>query len=105
MPAGPHPERLDLQTAGGPDRLILVGSSMRGAIYRSCDRPACYRMLPRRDAPLKLRAEAVRWIGQPRRPGLAPVVEAGQVPETDHFFVRYEIRAESSLAEALADQR
>jgi tetratricopeptide (TPR) repeat protein len=96
-------ERLDLDTQVGRDELTLVGPSLRGWIYRSAGRPACYRVLPMQEAPLELRAEAATWKDQARRPGLAPVVDAAQDFELGFFFIRYETLAERTLQEILAD--
>jgi tetratricopeptide (TPR) repeat protein len=94
-------ERLDLEGGAGRDELTLVGPSLRGWIYRSASRPACYRVLPMEEAPLELRAEAASWKDQARRPGLAPVVQAAQDLERGFFFIQYETLAERTLQDVL----
>ena len=94
-------ERLALDTETGRDELALLGPSLRGWIYRSLTRPATYRLLLMSEAPLKLRSEVLAWRGRPRRPGLAPIVEAAQDVDRGFFFIRYEISG-ASLEEELA---
>jgi tetratricopeptide (TPR) repeat protein len=94
-------ERIELGGGEGRDELMLVGPSLRGWIYRSASRPACYRVLPMQEAPLELRAEATSWKDRARRPGLAPVVHAAQDYERGFFFIQYEMLAERTLQDVL----
>ncbi|HEX6862886.1 MAG TPA: hypothetical protein VF414_08730, partial [Thermoanaerobaculia bacterium] len=99
---GRLPSELELETSAGRDAIVLAGPSLRGTIYRSRGRPFYYRLLSLDDeAPIHVRHEATEWVQQPRRAGLAPIVEARQ--EQGFFFLRYETGAQRSLAEALGD--
>jgi hypothetical protein len=102
MPAR-FPERREFPLASGAaDGALFVGPSLHGGIYRSFARPCCYRLLAPEEATLEVRAELRAWKDQPRRPGLAPVVDVTPLYEEGSVVVQYEIGVERTAAEALA---
>lgn len=103
MPAR-FPERREFPLASGaPDGALFVGPSLHGGIYRSFARPCCYRLLAPEEATLEVRAELRGCKDQPRRPGLAPVVDVTPLYDEGSVVVQYEIGVERTAAEALAD--
>jgi hypothetical protein len=97
------PSEIGIETSLGRDELLRVGPSLRGSVYRSRVRPFFYRLWPIAETPLDLRHEMAEWVRQPRRAGLAPVLEAVQDYGEGVFFLRYEAGPQRSLAEALGD--
>lgn len=94
---------LELGT-GRKDRLIFIGYSFWGAIYRSENLPAWYRLIPVENAPFEKRFKTKEWIKRPRKVGIAPIIETGQtaVQGTFFFYIRYEIHPDKTWADIIA---
>lgn len=86
---------------------VMAGPSMWGSVYVSRRRPRCYRLISNDQLGAGSRAELHELKARPRRPGIAPVIdERGDQREFAHGWfqvVSYELAADFSLADSLAD--
>jgi tetratricopeptide (TPR) repeat protein len=89
---------------GRRDKLTFIGPGFWGLIYRSKKGPSFYRLIPIKQVPLEKRDKVRKWIYKPRMPGIAPIVEARQpLNFNDLFFIRYEIKAEKTWIDVIAN--
>lgn len=104
MTPGSKPEsELELTTDQGTEKLVLIGPSLHGCIYRQSNGDSCYRRLPIAQAPLALRNAVDALVGAPAGPGIARITWDGQ-PNPGYFWVRYEVpQFEVTLADVLGD--
>lgn len=87
-------------------KLVKVGPSLQGCVYRSLTAPVCYRRLALdSEAPLDRRQKIRDWVGKPMPPGVAPISKAFQEEESSgYFFVRYQVpQFQCTLSEVLQD--
>ena len=103
-PEKPAPD-LILQVDQHLEKLDLIGPSFHGWLYRSREKPYCYRVLPHAEMKLPQRQEVQTWIGKHFGSGLAPITRVWQPHDlAKYYVVQYEIKQlDRTLAEALTD--
>jgi hypothetical protein len=87
------PETLDLPEE--PDRLVRVGPSFNGWVYRSLDRLRWYRLVPVSQMPLARRNAVNRWRQRSPSAAFAPILNLYRCskPLDEFFVVQYRVAA------------
>ncbi|HEX3657505.1 MAG TPA: hypothetical protein VHV55_17070 [Pirellulales bacterium] len=97
------PAEIRLNLGSSEDRLVYVGPSFHGRIFRSKTRPVCYRIVPATRLGIRERESLAAWREVPR-PGVALVKRAWQPdPDPGGYVIQYEVEGfAGTLAESLA---
>jgi hypothetical protein len=88
------------------NRLIYVGTSMWGHVYKAKAGLFAYRILPIEEIyQAEQRAEIRQIMKKPRQPGIAPIVEADQtlIENKSYYYICYEVETDQPWIDMLAD--
>lgn len=98
-----HPDQLNIPTSHGSDPAEYVGPGMWGAIYRSKEHTAYYRVLSAREASLESMQGARDWAESQTRPRIAAVTDVNIWFEEDsnYSYMRYAATGAQTLQDIL----
>ncbi len=103
-------QALELELSNGEiHKIVCVGPSFNGMVYRSVDKPAYFRLLPTAKVPLDIRTEVRKYPdpGRPRKQAVAPIVSADHAfikgTGQDYFYIQYESQGTQTWQDLLAN--